>query len=436
MMVFDDILPCLTNILTPHLGALKSSLYPIYINRDLNGRVRLIVNEIHETDPNIADLLAAIAIEIFEKLSPHGFPPEHAILWEVDPKALLSDKTKVALDGCPGVFVIDRLAVDGDWSVIAPVAETPQRVAFFSIKGGVGRSTALAATAWALAEQGLRVLVLDLDLESPGLSSSLLPSDRRPKRGIVDWLVEDLVDNGDAVLGDIVASSLLSREGEISVVPAHGGDPGDYIGKLGRVWMPKLDAQGGRETWTKRLARLLDLLEARLKPDIVLLDSRAGIDETAAACLTGLGASLILLFALDGDQTWTGARIVCRHWLNTGVVLKIRERLQVVGAMLPETDTANYLDSLTESAWTVFSDEVYDEVPAGSVSNVDGSWSFDRADNPAPHTPWPIRWHRGFAALRNLHDRLDGIDPKEVYAIFGPLIDGVRDVTGLEPVRP
>lgn len=40
-----------------------------------------------------------------------------------------------------------------------------------------------------------RVLVLDLDLESPGLSSALLPSERQPKYGITDWLIEDLLDS-------------------------------------------------------------------------------------------------------------------------------------------------------------------------------------------------------------------------------------------------
>lgn len=71
-----------------------------------------------------------------------------------------------------------------------------------SIKGGgVGRSTAVAVTAWRLAQAGKRVLVLDLDLESPGLSSALLPAERLPMYGITDWLVEDLVNNGELIFG-------------------------------------------------------------------------------------------------------------------------------------------------------------------------------------------------------------------------------------------
>jgi hypothetical protein len=364
-------------------------------------------------------------------LTPHTFAVEQALLWEADLSSVLIGHTSFALEDCPGIRVIDRLAVEGDWSNIAPVTTAPPRVVFFSIKGGVGRSSALAATAWALAEKGRRVLVLDLDLESPGLSSSLLPSDRRPSKGIADWLVEDLVGNGDTVLDDMIAESTLSREGEISIVPAHGRDPGEYIAKLGRSWMPKLNVDDRREPWPERLSRLIDALETKRSPDIVLIDSRAGIDEIASACLTGLGASLILLFAIDGDQTWSGYRIIFRHWLKTGVVRAIRERLQVVGAMIPEINALEYLDGLRDSAWAAFAEELYDEVPAGAEPTLDGSWSFDRGDEAAPHAPWPIRWHRGFAAVRSLHHRLDNVDRVEVTAIFGPLINGVTITTNL-----
>ncbi|MFB2351031.1 hypothetical protein, partial [Priestia megaterium] len=107
---------------------------------------------------------------------------------------------------------------------------------------------------------------------------------------ITDWLVEDLVDNGDAVFEDMVATSDIAHDGEIYVVPAHGHDPGDYIAKLGRVWMPKINDDGKQEGWSQRLRRLLDQLEQRWQPDIILIDSRSGIDEVASSCVTDLGA--------------------------------------------------------------------------------------------------------------------------------------------------
>ncbi len=277
-----------------------------------------------------------------------------------------------------------------------------------------------------MAEQGKKVLVLDLDLESPGLSSALLPEDRRPFYGITDWLVEDLVDNGDVVLENMVATSALSHNGEIWVVPAHGANPGEYIAKLGRVWMPKIDADGNRQSWSDRLCRLLNAIEDRWKPDVTLIDSRAGIDEVASACITELSASTILLFAIDGDQTWSGYRVLFNHWHKTGVVREIRERLQVVGAMIPETGTEEYYDGLLERAWDVFSEELYDEVPAGKISGEVSVWSYDQADESAPHYPWVVRWHRSFAVLKSLHGRLTDIDSEMVRAIFGSLIAGVE----------
>src|SRR6266481_2395162 len=46
---------------------------------------------------------------------------------------------------------------------------------FYSYKGGSGRSMALANVAWILASNGKRVLVIDWDLEAPGLHRYFAP---------------------------------------------------------------------------------------------------------------------------------------------------------------------------------------------------------------------------------------------------------------------
>lgn len=48
---------------------------------------------------------------------------------------------------------------------------------FYSFKGGVGRSMALQAVAHRLAEHRRRVLMVDADMEAPGLSVAVLPHD-------------------------------------------------------------------------------------------------------------------------------------------------------------------------------------------------------------------------------------------------------------------
>lgn len=74
-------------------------------------------------------------------------------------------------------------------------------VTFYSYKGGVGRSLALAWVAWILASAGKKVLVVDWDLEAPGLENYFWPAaavkGMRTRAGLVD-LVIDYRDRLDA----------------------------------------------------------------------------------------------------------------------------------------------------------------------------------------------------------------------------------------------
>ncbi len=64
-------------------------------------------------------------------------------------------------------------------------------VTFYSYKGGVGRSMALANTAVLLARQGKRVLVVDWDLEAPGLERYFTYfKSEDPNKGLLDLLIE------------------------------------------------------------------------------------------------------------------------------------------------------------------------------------------------------------------------------------------------------
>lgn len=429
MSTFDQILPLICEVLTSFKDDLQK-LGPMIVNRDLNGRVRLVFEEKLRDQPEKAKAVNDIVQSISDSLGSHGFPVDRMILFESSFEMVKQGALEFQLEGFDDVTVVDRMATETNWSKITPVATDTPRIVFFSIKGGVGRSTASAVAAWSLAQAGKVVMVLDLDLESPGISSSLLPNEKRPTYGITDWLVEDLVDNGVAVFDDMIAKSDLSHDGEIYVVPAHGRDPGEYVAKLGRVWMPRINRQGLREPWSSRLQRLLFNLEKRWEPDVVLIDSRAGIDEVASACITDLGAKGVLLFSIDGEQTWSGYSILFRHWHRTGVVREIRERLQLVGAMIPEVGAKEYFDDLCERSWTTFVEELYDEVPAGEPA--EAYFNFDQADETAPHYPWSIRWNRGFSALQSIHSRFHHIDVDELTAIFGPLVKGVHAIVELE----
>ena len=67
-------------------------------------------------------------------------------------------------------------------------------ITFYSYKGGTGRTMALANVAWILASVGRRVLVIDWDLEAPGLHHYFRPflSDPDLERtpGMIDFFAE------------------------------------------------------------------------------------------------------------------------------------------------------------------------------------------------------------------------------------------------------
>lgn len=439
-ITFDLIMPKVHDWLQRYSDQLEGLLTNdddwLLINRDLNGRVRLVLPVRFEESKNRLQW-ENLASNLMQLLGKHAYAKDTGILFDSNRDQALNGATSYPIDGLSKIWMVDRLATEANWASIEPETNGVPRIIFFSIKGGVGRSTALAATAWHLAQKGKRVLVLDLDLESPGLSSALLPSDRQPMYGITDWLIEDLVDNQDIILESMVAASNLSHDGEIHVVPAHGADHGEYIAKLSRVWMPKYKLDGTSEEWSSRLSRLLEKLEDKIQPDIILIDSRSGIDEIASACITKLGATLILLFSLEGQQTWNGYRMLFEQWQRAGVTQQIRERLQIVGAIVPELSRIEYLTALREHSYEVFLSTLYDEIAPIKAGNVEGTWqvgplsegwNFDEAAEGAPHNPWAVSWHRSFAGILSLHGRLTTIDSQEVESIFGELINGVSNI--------
>jgi cellulose biosynthesis protein BcsQ len=424
MKIFDEILPEINTLLT-NMPEDLDKIDKLIINRDLNGYIRLIVDAAIENNGCAKTAVEKIADCLGSSLETR-IPAKSRIVYEDGIEDVLNNVPHFPLGQFPNVLIADRLLVENDWAHIVPPPEGTHRMVSYSIKGGVGRSTALAVTAWALAEEGKKVMVLDMDIESPGLSSSLLPEEKSPAYGITDWLVEDLADNGDAVFPYMTAVSEISRNGEIRIVPAHGREPGEYISKLGRVWMSKTRPDTTREPWHQRLNRLLSSLESQWNPDVVLIDSRAGIDEIAAACVTCLGAEDIFLFALDSEQTWRGYQILFDHWNKNQIVKEIRPRLQVVGAMIPETSREQYMDSLRNSAWNLFTEKLYDSIPAGGIEDED-LFNFDLSASHAPHNPLPVFWNRGFAALPNLYDSLNQTAiTGQIRGFFGQFIDYIK----------
>ena len=153
MTSFDCILPALAQVIAARWDNLES-LLPIFVNRDLNGRVRLFLDATLEPTGEGEQWrkLQDLANAIHANLSPHFGEPDQILDFKDSLLDLIKTSTTYTLSDKPGnilpnVYVVDRRAQEATWETISSDISTVSRVVFYSIKGGVGRSTALAACA-------------------------------------------------------------------------------------------------------------------------------------------------------------------------------------------------------------------------------------------------------------------------------------------------
>jgi cellulose biosynthesis protein BcsQ len=198
---------------------------------------------------------------------------------------------------------------------IAPQRELslPRTVTFYSFKGGVGRTTALTHVAWILAMRGRKVVAVDLDLEAPGLSTAfnLQP---QPKYGIVDYFYErSYLPEGikpnisiTEIFGEV---RIPNAKGRLFVVPA-GCLSLDYISKVDDLHANTI-IDGDQNLWTVFKREIYE----QLKPDVILIDSRTGINQWGALSLIQ-AADEAIIFLFPNEQNKQGIELLLRS-LNT-----------------------------------------------------------------------------------------------------------------------
>jgi len=333
------------------------------------------------------------------------------------------------------VRVLERQVTGQDWLLNRADATTPQpaipHLVFFGLKGGVGRSTALAILAYQMAKAGKQVLLIDLDLESPGLSGLLLPPDRLADFGVVDWLLEEGVGQGSDVIGRMVSSSPLSANlrREIRIAAAIGNADAYYLDKLSRVYADVTEGHQPKR-FSERVHRMVNTLVNTEKPDVVLIDSRAGLHDLAALSIVGL-ASTAFLFATDSAQGWQGYRSLFTHWqCRPKVARNIRERLKMVSALFPESEQVPRARAFLERSYTLFAETLYDEVNPGVVDQADRDlFNFDMEDNTSPHYPLRIKWNSRLQEFDPMQISKGLFGDDEIRSAYGEFLDGVTQLT-------
>ncbi len=157
-------------------------------------------------------------------------------------------------------------------------------------------------------------------------------------------------------------------------------------------------------------------------PDVVLLDSRAGIHDVAAVTISHL-CDYALLFGADNDQTWSGYRDLFEAWAASGQAPAIRQKLRMVASMVPDSvhfSKDTYLESFRQNAHTTFS-VLYDSLAPNEVAGAaEGSWELD--DDSAPHYAIPILFEPGLVGM-NVPNSPDWQERAFVQAAYRDFLD-------------
>ncbi|HEY0545498.1 MAG TPA: tetratricopeptide repeat protein [Pyrinomonadaceae bacterium] len=237
---------------------------------------------------------------------------------------------------------------------------------FYSFKGGVGRSMALANIAEVLYRQGLNVLIVDFDLEAPGLEryfevdgAQHSPDIVVSKRGVMDLLVsyKNLrslpvlsLPNSAPTTTETEASAAhdefpfpveplsnfivpiyeketrsraasktgsLKRRGSLSIIPAGRRDGEEFARYAERVrgfgWDDFFANWDGELffDWFRK--------EASEAADVVLIDSRTGVTEMSGVCTYQL-ADVVVMFVAPNHQNLNGIQMMATSLANPQLI--------------------------------------------------------------------------------------------------------------------
>ena len=215
-------------------------------------------------------------------------------------------------------------------------------IAFYSFKGGVGRTMSLLATAYTLAQRGRKVVVADWDLHAPGLSlmECMQPADDGPpQRGVLEYLLSwqpKAENRGQTPLSDSVvrprliedakarhADTEFAMKGDLQFIPAGNLSGGidsflETVNKLQHLRISEflLDVDEDPRLLFKVFRIRVEQTDFEWRgegqdgaPDYLLLDCRTGITEISDLLLGEATDFNVIVYGQD-EQNLKGLSIV------------------------------------------------------------------------------------------------------------------------------
>ncbi len=216
------------------------------------------------------------------------------------------EKTSELVEENSNIYFSERHIENTNWFINDKYKLNAPVTSFYSFKGGVGRTTATVLSALLLARQGKKVMIVDFDLEAPGLASIFAnrndsAEDLLSVNGFIDFLVDyefhkrdfkeiDLDDyyfriNEQALVGN--------NGGELLIIPAiatNSESSSNYINKLSKATIRfGLGKEYAPDVFLKKM-------EEKLKPDHILIDTRTGINDVGGLVFNRYAQNIFLLF--------------------------------------------------------------------------------------------------------------------------------------------
>ena len=251
---------------------------------------------------------------------------------------------------------------------------SPKIAAFYSYKGGIGRTTTLLATLGALIEvlpPAAPVLVIDADLEAPGLTFDIPgPSDRFCLLDFLalvhdaeDWRASALPLATERLLQNRESLELASGRASFYFLPAHRDDDQLFAPP---VTMEHVVRSRGR---AHLMAEALAALGKTIGAGVVLIDLRAGITELSSSLMLDPRVQTVLVTSC-GTQSIKGTMLVLGR-------MKTRARPEtspeVVLTMIPSGFKAEDVaerSGLLKSAIPAAADDISEDIAQQNVHEV------------------------------------------------------------------
>lgn len=196
-------------------------------------------------------------------------------------------------------------------------------VTFYSYKGGVGRSMSLVNIACLMAKQKKKVLLIDWDLEAPGLHTFFGKAIKNKDLGLVDFITDvikfikikdnDVEEKYEQFLTDSLDSYIqknlnIENSGlQIDLIKS-GKFDNNYTKKLSEInWM---NFYKDSPAFFRTFAQFLEK-----KYDYILIDSRTGLADTSGVCTMLMPQILVPVFVLN-NQNIDGVIDVIKQSVN------------------------------------------------------------------------------------------------------------------------